>query len=298
MEKQKIRQVKKSTNVIWKLLENLPTDFNFLCVGHWLKGDLGQDRKDIGSVIRVFYDTFKNRDNQPGLLLKVGTNCEVDKASTLKRIKEIYKLFPKTDKLPQVYLINGNLTDDEMNSLYNHSKVKAMVSFSHGEGFGRPLLEFSVTGKPILASDWSGHKDFLPAANAILLKGKLEKIHPSAVWDTILIKESSWFRVDYEYAAIKMDYVFNNIGKCIEMGRRQANNAMNFTMEKMTEKLESILKNYYINKVQAEPELFIPTLPKLTKLNKTMDELIKEGSEEIKSNFDITKVEGFEEVKI
>jgi glycosyltransferase involved in cell wall biosynthesis len=283
--------------VIKSLLDPIPEDFLFLTVGHWLKGDLGQDRKDIGNVIKVFYEVFKNRSKQPGLLLKLGTNCEVDKDFTLKRIKEIKKLFNKKDNLPQVYLLNGNLLDDEMNSLYNHPKIKSMVSFTHGEGFGRPLLEFSVTGKPILVSDWSGQKDFLPNGNAILLKGKLEKIHPSAVWDTILIKESSWFRVDYEYAGVKMDYVYNNLGKCIEMGRKQTNNAKNFTLEKMTEKFENIIKNYYINKQIAETDLFIPQLPKLTKLNKTMDQLINEN-DEIKSNIDITKIEGFEDVKI
>ena len=50
----------------------------------------------------------------------------------------------------------------EMNSIYNHSKVKAMVSLTKGEGFGRPLLEFSLSQKPLIVSGWSGHMDFLP----------------------------------------------------------------------------------------------------------------------------------------
>ena len=45
------------------------------------------------------------------------------------------------DKLPNVYLLHGDLTDEEMNQLYNHPKVKAHLTFTHGEGFGRPLLE-------------------------------------------------------------------------------------------------------------------------------------------------------------
>ena len=53
------------------------------------------------------------------------------------------------------------LISEELNELYNHPKVKAMVSTTKGEGFGRPLLEFSLTGKPIMASGWSGHLDFL-----------------------------------------------------------------------------------------------------------------------------------------
>ena len=36
-----------------------------------------------------------------------------------------------------------------------------MVSFTHGEGFGRPLLEASAVGLPVIASNWSGQVDFL-----------------------------------------------------------------------------------------------------------------------------------------
>ena len=53
-----------------------------------------------------------------------------------------------------------NFTNEEMNEIYNHSKIKAMVSLTKGEGFGRPLLEFSLTKKPIMVSGWSGHMDF------------------------------------------------------------------------------------------------------------------------------------------
>ena len=280
-------------NVITQKLNVIPEKFNFLCCGHWLKGELGHDRKDIGSVIKVFYNTFKDREIQPGLILRLGTCSEVDKTNVLNKIREIKNQFSNV-KLPSLYLINGNLTDEEMNSLYNHPKVGAMVSFTHGEAWGRPLLEFSVTGKPILASEWSGHLDFLPKSNAVLLKGQLEKIHSSAVWDYILLKESSWFRVDYDYAAIKMDMVFNHPGQFIEMGRKQANNVENFTLEKMTEKFESLLKNYYIK----NNDLKIPELPILTKLNKSLEEIMKEDSNPVSKEVDVTKIEGFEEVDL
>ena len=63
--------------------------------------------------------------------------------------------------MPNVYLLHGDLTDKELNSLYNHNKVKVHITFTKGEGFGRPLLEASLTGKPIIAPGWSGHMDFL-----------------------------------------------------------------------------------------------------------------------------------------
>lgn len=289
------------SNSVKLMLDPIPEDFLFLVVGHWLKGDMGHDRKDIGNTIKVFYETFKNSTKKPGLVLKLGTTCEIDKNIVLKKVKEIAKLITKDlSELPNIYLINGNLMDEEMNSLYNHKKIKAMISFSHGEGFGRPLLEFSATGKIIMAPDWSGQKDFLSMGNAILLKGKLEKIHPSAAWDHILLKDSSWFRVDYEYASIKLEHIFNNYGQCEEMGRRQANNIKNFTLDKMAEKFEIILKKYYIDKEQFQNEenLFIPKLPQLTKLNKTIEDVINEDDEKINDNFDVNKLEGFKDINI
>ena len=41
----------------------------------------------------------------------------------------------------------------EMNEMYNHPKVKAHLTFTHGEGFGRPLLEASFSGKPIISTN-------------------------------------------------------------------------------------------------------------------------------------------------
>ena len=55
-----------------------------------------------------------------------------------------------------------------MNELYNHPKVKAMVSMTKGEGYGRPLAEFGLSKKPIIASGWSGQCRF-PNSRYILL---------------------------------------------------------------------------------------------------------------------------------
>ena len=54
------------------VLANVKEDFNFLIVGHWLKGDLGQDRKDIGMAIKTFATVFQYlpKDKRPGLIVK------------------------------------------------------------------------------------------------------------------------------------------------------------------------------------------------------------------------------------
>ena len=116
----------------------------------------------IFSLITSLIIAYKNKKNQPALLLKTSgaTYSVMDRMEIEGRINQIRGLFPNA-KLPNVYVLHGDLTDNEMNALYNHPKVKAMVSFTKAEGFGRPLLECATTGKPILAPHYSGQMDFL-----------------------------------------------------------------------------------------------------------------------------------------
>jgi hypothetical protein len=71
-----------------------------------------------------------------------------------------------------------------------------MVSLTKGEGFGRPLLEFSLVNKPIIASNWSGHLDFLNAEFCALVEGDIKPIHPTAQIKDMLIENSQWFSPD------------------------------------------------------------------------------------------------------
>ena len=192
-------------------LDKLETDFNFLFVGHWLKGEVGQDRKDIAMMIKTFCTVFKflPKDKRPGLILKTSHAgfSVIDRETIRQKIDSVIKSFG--DSAPSIYLLHGDLNDTEMASLYHHPKVKAMLSFTKGEGYGRPLAEFTLTGKPILVSGWSGQLDFLPKENTIFLEGELTNVHESAA-DKFLLKESKWFTVNYSDAANKMYKVFND----------------------------------------------------------------------------------------
>jgi len=245
-------------------LDEIDENFAFLFVGHWLQGDFGQDRKNVGQTIKVFLETFKNKHNSPALILK--TACHngsiMDRTEVLNRINNI-KNTVKAKKLPNIYLLHGELEECEINYLYNHSKVKAMINFTKGEGFGRPLLEFSMFKKPIIASGWSGHLDFLNREFVDLIEGKLQPIHQSAVMENILVKESSWFEIDPVVASQKMVDVWSNYKKHEVNAKRQTHYAKaNFSFEKMVEKL----KEFYDKNVKKTPKLVLPTLPKLTKL--------------------------------
>ena len=245
-------------------LDEIDENFAFLFVGHWLQGEFGHDRKNVGQTIKLFLETFKNKHNAPALILKtsIHNGSIMDRTEVLNRIDSIRNTV-KAKKMPNVYLVHGELEEEDINHLYNHLKVKAMINFTKGEGFGRPLLEFSVFKKPIIASGWSGHVDFLNREYVSLIEGKLQPIHSSAVVENILVKESTWFEFDPMAASQKMIDVWTNYKKYHENAKRQTHYAKsNFSFEKMVEKL----KEYYNKNVVKTPKLVLPKLPKLNKI--------------------------------
>jgi glycosyltransferase involved in cell wall biosynthesis len=249
-------------------LDSIKEDFCFLFVGHWLQGSVGKDRKNVGLTIKMFLETFKDKKNKPALILKTsGAGASImDREEMLKKIDAVRSTVNSKD-LPNIYLVHGELEDEDMNHLYNHGKVKAMLSFTKGEGFGRPMLEFSMAKKPIIASGWSGHTDFLNPEYSVLLPGKLSNVDHSAVVQNMILAESQWFDVDETHAQEAMKQVFENYEKFQDMAKRQAHySKTNFSFGKMKEKLAE-----YLQRVPKKAEIKLPTLkkvelPKLKKL--------------------------------
>jgi hypothetical protein len=247
-----------------KEIDEIKEDFCFLTVGHWLKGDVGEDRKNVSMLIKTFPFAFKNETIKPALILKVSsaTFSVMDREAIIIRIKTI--LGDDYGKIP-IYLLHGYLSETEMNSLYRHPKVKAMVSFTKGEGYGRPFLEFTLTGKPLIVSGWSGHLDFLKSG-AVLLEGELKGVHESAV-DQFIIKDSKWFNVNVSKAIMVLKDVFKNYNKYLEAAKPlKENNIKNLTLSKMTERLDEILKKHSIYD-KKRPKFQQLQLPKLRTLN-------------------------------
>jgi hypothetical protein len=246
-------------------LDEIKEDFAFLFVGHWLRGDLGEDRKNVGMMIKTFAMAFKNEKKKPALVLKTSSAgfSILDREATIKKIREV--LGKDYGQVP-IYLLHGDLTEAEMNGLYEHPKVKAMLNFTKGEGFGRPLLEFSLTGKPIIVSGWSGHLDFLKSG-AVLLEGELKEVHESAA-DQFLLKEAKWFNVNISKALSIIKDVYKNYNKYkIESSKLGKQNKQNFSLGKMTELFDGILGNYGIY-TKVQPKFQQLQLPKLKMLKK------------------------------
>lgn len=252
-----------------KILDSINESFCYLFVGHWLRGDYGEDRKNVPLLIKLFLETFKQITDkpQPALILKTSSAgfSILDKEEILSKINQIKAsvTLEYNQKLPNVYLLHGELSEKEMNTLYNHPKVKAHVSFTKGEGFGRPLLEASVSGKPVIASGWSGHMDFLDKDGAVLVGGELKNVHPSSAWENVILQESTWFSPDPQQcvnalAAVFFDYTTfkNNAYSLADANRKK------FSYEAIQKRTWELLDKY----VPEFPKQMPLVLPKLNKI--------------------------------
>lgn len=248
-----------ANNVVSKL-DAIKESFCFLFVGHWLQGSYGHDRKNVGYTIKTFLETFKNKPNPPALILK--TQQVTSSITDAKQLQEKINQIKSTVKgsLPNIYIFHGDVKDNELNTLYNHPKVKAMVCLTKGEGFGRPLLEFSLVNKPIICSGWSAPLDFLSPEFTILVGGRLENVHPSAAVKDMILTEAQWFTPDDGEVGASYKSIFKDYKKHLENAKRQGfRNRKDFSIEAMQNKLDSILDE----NIPEFPKQIQLTLPKL-----------------------------------
>jgi hypothetical protein len=248
---------------LYNSIDNIKEDFAYLFLGHWIQGDIGEDRKNTGLLIKMFFETFKNKKDKPALILKTSSavSSYSDRENILHKIRQIRETVDSKN-LPNVYLLHGDFTDLEINELYNHPKVKAMINLTKGEGFGRPLLEFSLMKKPIITSNWSGHTDFLNKEFNPLLNGELRNVHPSAA-NQFLLPESKWFNVNLGEVTHRLKDVFENYKNYTEGAKRQTyRSKTEFSYDKMKEKLDSLLTQY-TPEFPTVVEFKLPTLTKV-----------------------------------
>jgi glycosyltransferase involved in cell wall biosynthesis len=254
------------SNELNEEMNKIPEKFAFLYTGHWLQGGLGEDRKDTGMLVKTFLESFKNHKRPPALIMKTSgaTFSIIDRNDILQKIGEIKKTVK--GNLPKIYVLHGDLTDKEMNEMYNHPKVKAHVSFTHGEGFGRPLLEASVSEKPVIAPNWSGHIDFLSKQNAVLLPGSLTKVPAASLPKEMHVQQAQWFTINYQYASQMLKSIFKSKKNFTFKAKKLAMyNRVSFSLNNMNKKFESMLNNY-LPKFQEQAQAVNLKLPKLKKV--------------------------------
>lgn len=172
-------------------LDTLPTKFNFLVFGQ-LTGDQKSDRKNTYNTLKWLIESFDG-DKNVGIMLKtnMGRNTKIDREITTNTLKQYLTPIKKASS-PPVYLFHGSMTDREVKVMYSHDSVKALVSLTRGEGYGLPTLEAAALGLPVIATDWSGHLEFMNTGKFLRINYDLREIHPSRVDNAIFMRGAKW----------------------------------------------------------------------------------------------------------
>jgi hypothetical protein len=245
-----------SNKNLYNTINDIPEDYAYLFVGHWMHGELGHDRKNVGLLVKTFYETFKDKKTKPALILKtaVVSGSHMDRAEIMRRIDMIRDSVPSKD-LPSIYLLHGELSNIEVNEIYNHPKIKTMVCLTRGEGFGRPLLEFSLINKPIITTAWSGHTDFLNEGDVGYVGGELEQLHNSSLVPNMLLKEAQWFKPNLGDVKYLFEDTFKNYKDWVTKAKRQTKiSNTKFSYKSMSNQINEIF------------DISLPILPKKMEL--------------------------------
>ncbi len=161
-------------------LPDFDTSFNFLVFGQ-ITGLEETDRKNTYKTLRWICESFKKSDDV-GIVIKTNTarNSNFDRNAT----KDILKRFlgqVRPDGTPPVHFIHGEMSNSEVAALYRHPKIKALVALTRGEGYGLPILEAAASGLPVIATNWSGHLDFLSKGKFLDVEYDLKEISNSKI---------------------------------------------------------------------------------------------------------------------
>lgn len=222
---------------------NLKTENNFLILGQLCATNADDDRKNIFKTIKWIVDNFKNREDV-GIVIKtnMGTNTKIDKKITQNILSQMKSHFEKSKV--KIYLIHGTMSDKEIAALYRHEKIKCLVSATRGEGYGLPLIEAAASGMPVIATNWSGHLDFLSKVDFLPVDYDLKEINESRVDNRIFFPGFRWAEPKEESFKNALNKVVKDFQTLKKSAEKQKNVIINeFSKENIINVYKELIKN-------------------------------------------------------
>ena len=228
-----------------RLLGDIKTKFNYLSVGQLTSESEDCDRKNLIETLRHFCDHFKDNEDV-GLILKtsIGRSTTRDKDKTKDIFSSIIKQIKGNSEYPKVYIMHGELSIDELYTLYSHDKVNCYLTLTKGEGYGLPLLESARCGLPVIATGWSGHLDFL-GKDFLKVDYDLIPVPDEKIDNNIFIKNSKWAKVKKSSVTKQLEYSYKNHSKIKEKSKELSKNIIEkFCKKEIFKKYDKIFKEY------------------------------------------------------
>lgn len=194
-------------------LECIDTSFNFLVFGQITSMSSESDRKNIFNTVKWFCEEFEG-ENDVGLIIKsnLGTTNVFHRRKLQNLFSKLLEQVRKNNK-PSVYLINGDMDVAEIAGLFQSPKVNALLTLTRGEGYGLPIIDAAASGLPIVATNWSGHLEFLKHGNFSKVSYNLKPVHESMCDGNIFIPDACWAEVDEQDAKKRMRKIVNSSQK-------------------------------------------------------------------------------------
>lgn len=189
---------------------NFSTDFNFLIISQLTAQIADADRKNIFNTIAWLCERFKDNPNV-GIVLKtnMGKGTTIDRSITKNVMRQMISAIGKSE-FPKIHLIHGNMESEEIAALYHHPEIKCFVSATRGEGYGLPLIDAAVAGIPIIATNWSGHLEFLETGSFLPVEYDMKDIHKSKVDNRIFYEGFRWAEPRKESFMTQVDRFMKN----------------------------------------------------------------------------------------
>jgi len=235
------------------------TEFNFLSIAQW------GPRKNLDNTIKWFVEEFYNENVGFVVKTNLAKNCHMDYEIVKGRLEAMLKEY--SFRKCKVYLLHGDMTDEEIHSLYLHNKIDAFLLLTHGEGFGLPLFEACYSGLPVVTVGWSGQTDFLYGADNEScfydVGFDLSAIQEEVVWDGVLIKESMWAYAREQSAKAQMRKCYKDLTgedskKHLDRVRQHADYlSEQFSEEKMNKAFVEAISRNFINNENNETSVIV-----------------------------------------
>jgi glycosyltransferase involved in cell wall biosynthesis len=149
------------------------------------------DRKNPIATVRAFKTAFPKDDEKVRLVLKA-MNVPVENPLWKDLLAEI-------SEDARISVMSGRMTRDEVLGL--NSVCDTLISLHRSEGFGLCMAESMLLGKPVIATNYSGSREFAREGTACVVDYKLV---PVGVGSYPYSQGQEWAEADIEHAAYLM----------------------------------------------------------------------------------------------